>query len=65
MYSNFERTQNIFEKIPKDHSRFYVNIRIYTQYMNDFFVINEILSELMTIYTLYQENLSHYSLMLS
>jgi hypothetical protein len=56
MYSNFERSHHIFEKIPKDHCRFYVNIRNYTQYMKDFFLINEILSKLMTIYTLYQEN---------
>jgi hypothetical protein len=60
MYSNFERTQPIFEKISKVHSRFYVKIRNYTQYMNDFFLINEILSKLMAIYTLYQDTLSQY-----
>jgi hypothetical protein len=65
MYTNIERTQLIFEKIPNIHRRFYVNIKNYTQYMKDFFLINEILSKLMTIYTLNQENLSQYSLMLS
>jgi hypothetical protein len=65
MYSNFERTQTFFEKVPKVHSGFYVNIRNYTEYMKDFFLINEILLKLMRIYTLYQENLSQYSLMLS
>jgi hypothetical protein len=29
-----------YEKIPKVHSRFYVNIRNYRQYMKDFFLIN-------------------------
>jgi hypothetical protein len=53
---------NLFFKV---HSRFYVNIRNYTQYMKEFFLINEILSKLMTIFTLYQQNLSQYSLMLS
>jgi signal transduction histidine kinase len=34
----------IREENPKIHCRFYVNIRNYTQYMKDFFLINEILS---------------------
>jgi hypothetical protein len=55
IYSNFQRTQPIFEKILKVDSRFYVNISYYTQYMKDFFLINEILSKLMTIYTLYHK----------
>jgi hypothetical protein len=36
----------------------------HSTYMKDFFLINEILLKIMTIYTLYQENLSQYSLKL-
>jgi hypothetical protein len=63
--SKFELLQLFDEKIPNVNSRFYVIIRNYTQYMKDFFLINDILSKLKTIYTLYKENLIQYSLMLS
>jgi hypothetical protein len=58
IYTKFEWTQPIFEKFQKVHRRFYVNERNYTQFMMDFFWINEFLSKLMTIYILYEEHLS-------
>jgi hypothetical protein len=52
IYTNFEKVNLFYGKTPKIHCRFYVNIRNYTVY-GRFLLINEILSKLITIYTLY------------
>jgi hypothetical protein len=65
IYSKFERTQPI---LWKDSERSLPISRLYKELhtvYERFLFKTEILSKLMTIYTLYQEDLGQYSLMLS
>jgi hypothetical protein len=47
---------------PKILRRFHVNVWNYTQYVKDFFLLNGILSKLLTISTLYQGNIVNFDI---